>query len=149
MMEVTLTIHEQTPRMVAVDSPEFVIGRAADCDLRLANPLVSRRHCMLTMQDGRVYVRDLNSSNGTGLNNQVLAGERPLHNGDELWVGATPVGVRIREDGKFAALVDEVFRTLWWAGSGPGEPRDGPGKRRARWKADTRPTGRRASGGRT
>ena len=96
-MKVTLTIPEGRKRTVPVASPEFVIGRAADCDLQLKSPLVSRRHCELTIQDGRIYVRDLQSSNGTGVNNQIVMGERPLHNGDRLWVAATPIEVRILE----------------------------------------------------
>ena len=95
-MKVTLTIHEGRQRTVAVDSPEFLIGRASDCHLQLDSPLISRHHCALTVQDGRMYVRDLKSSNGTGLNNQPVVGERPLHNDDELWVAATPIKVRIQ-----------------------------------------------------
>lgn len=112
-MKVTLTVLEHRPRTVAVDSPNFVIGRAADCDLRLTSPLVSRHHCMLSKEDDRVYVRDLQSSNGTGLNNRAIEGQRPLHNGDKLWVAATPIRIVIREDRRMTAIVDEVFRTLW------------------------------------
>lgn len=110
-MKVTLTVSEGTPRTVVIDSPEFLIGRAADCDLKLQNPMVSRHHCILTIQDGHVFVRDLNSINGTGVNNQVLVGERLLRDGDHLWVAATPVEVRIHSDR--AAWVQQVFRTIW------------------------------------
>lgn len=97
-MEVTLKITDEWPRTVAVDLPEFVIGRDEDCDLQIKSPLVSRHHCALVMQDGRLYVRDLQSRNGTGLNNQVLVGQRQLHDGDRLWVAATPIEVWIRGD---------------------------------------------------
>jgi pSer/pThr/pTyr-binding forkhead associated (FHA) protein len=60
-MKVTLTISEGSRRAVVVDSPEFLIGRAADCDPRLRNPWISRHHCLLTIQDGQVFVRDLRS----------------------------------------------------------------------------------------
>jgi len=114
-MKVTLTTDEVWPRTVAVTSREFVIGRAADCDLRLQSPLVSRHHCMVTEQDGRLFVRDLGSSNGTGLNNQPLIGERLLHHQDELWVAATPVKVHIQRDRSVAGMVHrlrEVFHLL-------------------------------------
>ncbi|MCL4205004.1 MAG: FHA domain-containing protein [Pirellulaceae bacterium] len=97
-MKVTLTVSEGNPRAVVVDSPEFLIGRAADCDLRLRNPWISRHHCLLTIQDDQVFVRDLRSINGTGVNNQVLVGERPLRDGDDLWLAATPIRVRIQSD---------------------------------------------------
>ena len=110
-MKATLTVCEGRPRTVILDSPEFLIGRAADCDLKLQNPLVSRHHCALTIQDGHIYVRDLQSINGTGVNNQVLVGELPLRDGDRLWVAATLIEVSIQNDR--AAWADKVFRTLW------------------------------------
>lgn len=111
-MEVTLRINEGTPRTVLVDKPEFVIGRAADCDLTLASCLVSRRHCALTIRDDGVYVRDLESSNGTGLNNMVLVGRKRLHAGDRLWVAATPIEVHIRRDQPVATQVAGFIRKM-------------------------------------
>lgn len=110
-MKITLTVSEGRPRAVVVESSEFLIGRAADCDLKLENPMVSRHHCVLTIQDGDLFVRDLKSSNGTGVNNQVIVGERLLHDGDHLWVAATPIDVRIQSDR--ASWVDQVFQSLW------------------------------------
>lgn len=118
-MKVTLMISEGRRRTVAVESPEFMIGRASDCDLQRQSPLVSRRHCALTVQDGRVYVRDLQSSNGTGLNNQAVVGERLLHDKDELWVAATPIRVRIQRSRNGVGLAAKVLRTLWPATGRP------------------------------
>ncbi len=42
-----------------------VVGRGHDAGLRLAHPLVSRRHCEITEKDGLLHVRDLGSLNGT------------------------------------------------------------------------------------
>ncbi len=109
-MKVTLTVSEGRPRTVVVNSPEFVIGRASDCDLKLENQMVSRHHCALTIQDGHIYVRDLQSSNGTSVNDQGLVGDRPLRDGDRLWVAATPIKVNIQNDR--AAWVARVFQTL-------------------------------------
>lgn len=41
-----------------------VAGRAPDCDVCLPSKRVSRRHCVFTLSDGRVFVRDLGSHNG-------------------------------------------------------------------------------------
>jgi pSer/pThr/pTyr-binding forkhead associated (FHA) protein len=109
-MRVTLTVSDGMTRSVVVDSPEFVIGRATDCDLMLPSPMVSRHHCILTIQDDHLFVRDLQSSNGTGINSDVLVGERPLHDGDHLWVAATPIAVQI--ENHRAKWLDRVFQTL-------------------------------------
>ena len=50
-----------------------VIGRAADCQVRLALPEISRKHCQLTFKNGQVLLRDLGSSNGTRLNGKPIA----------------------------------------------------------------------------
>ncbi len=111
-MEVLLRVCEANPRIVSVDRPEFVIGRAEDCDLTLANPLVSRHHCVLTIRNGDVFVRDLESSNGTGLNNRVLRGPTPLHEGDTLWVAVTPVEIHIRQRPKVPMRGVAMLRKL-------------------------------------
>lgn len=95
-MKVTLKTSAAGQRHeVPVDAAEFVIGRAGDCDLQIQHPLVSRHHCVLTIEEDGVFVRDLQSSNGTGVNNQPLVGPRRIRDGDTLWVAATPVVVRV------------------------------------------------------
>src|SRR5690349_5012336 len=50
------------------------IGRAPEAGLALVHPLVSRRHAELSLQEGRLVVADLNSSNGTVVNDEQLVG---------------------------------------------------------------------------
>jgi predicted component of type VI protein secretion system len=61
-----------------------VLGRHSSCDHCLPDPAISRRHCAFTVCEGRVWVRDLGSLNGTQLNGQPLAGARALSDGDRL-----------------------------------------------------------------
>lgn len=94
-MKVVLTVRETYSRSVTVERPRFLIGRGDDCDLRLNNKLISRHHCLLSVRDGVIYVRDLQTRNGTGLNNRAVVGECVLQHGDVIWVAATPIGVSI------------------------------------------------------
>jgi len=71
----------------AVSSPRFVIGRAADCDLQLSHPTVSRRHCEITQCEEDLTIRDLGSSNGTYLNGHLVTHEQLLRDGDKLTLG--------------------------------------------------------------
>lgn len=63
------------------------IGRELDCDVRVSDPDVSRKHCELQMRDGQLFVVDLNSQNGTFVNDKPVQTESPLHPGDHLRVG--------------------------------------------------------------
>lgn len=61
---------------------ETVIGRAPDCDVHLDDSLVSGRHACLRRRDGRWFIEDLDSTNGTLLNQQPLEGVQPIEYGD-------------------------------------------------------------------
>ena len=54
-----------------IDGQTYIIGRKGDIYLEdhiyINSPTVSRRHATLKIKNGRVYLRDLNSSNGTYL----------------------------------------------------------------------------------
>jgi pSer/pThr/pTyr-binding forkhead associated (FHA) protein len=80
--------------------PEFLIGRSADCHVRLPSGFVSRHHCGVVVDDDAraVRIRDLGSQNGTFVNNERVKGTRPLHDGDKLVVGFIPFEVHIPAD---------------------------------------------------
>jgi pSer/pThr/pTyr-binding forkhead associated (FHA) protein len=78
--------------------PEYIIGRAQDCDLQVASRFVSRHHCELIV-DRRAHivrVRDLGSQNGTYVNEGPVINDRELHDGDKLIVGCIPFEIHIR-----------------------------------------------------
>ena len=66
---------------------KFLIGRHEECDLRPSSDSVSRRHCVITVKDGEVYIRDLNSRNGTVVNGNKITDKTFLKMGDDLQVG--------------------------------------------------------------
>jgi pSer/pThr/pTyr-binding forkhead associated (FHA) protein len=74
-------------REIEVQRSKFVIGRADDCDLRPASPAVSRRHCALIVESGRVRLQDLGTANGTLVNGQRIDGECDLASGDRITIG--------------------------------------------------------------
>ncbi len=59
------------------------IGRGPDCGLVLDEPEMSRRHAMIEVTPGEIYLRDLGSSNGTFVNG-VQVRDAVLHPGDQL-----------------------------------------------------------------
>ena len=74
-------------RLIAINVPEFVIGRGETAHLRPQSDLVSRAHCSVLVADGKVVLRDLGSRNGTFLNDERLEGEQQVTIGDLFRVG--------------------------------------------------------------
>lgn len=64
-----------------------VIGRGREATLTLPHPLVSRRHCEIVEKDGRLFVRDLGSLNGTYVNNKRIEKIEPLDPNQLLTLG--------------------------------------------------------------
>lgn len=89
-MKVVLELQDQPSNIKKVTvRHDIVIGRGAECNLRLSAPQVSRRHCFLRIGSGGAFVSDLDSSNGTTVNGDKLtSGKRyPLKNGAILTIG--------------------------------------------------------------
>lgn len=69
---------------------ELTIGRAPGCDVATGYDIYSSTtHARLFQQDGRVYVEDLGSTNGTFVNSERIAKPTRLGRGDLLQVGGT------------------------------------------------------------
>lgn len=83
---------------VRVLTPRFTIGRADDCDLRLACPLVSRHHCELLLDGTHLAISDNHSKNGTFVNGQRIVGLHELQTGDVVGVGLRRLAVQIETD---------------------------------------------------
>jgi pSer/pThr/pTyr-binding forkhead associated (FHA) protein len=63
------------------------VGRHDECQLRIGSSQVSRKHCQLFEQNGRLLVIDLGSSNGTFVNGKKIEGTQVLKPGDVLGLG--------------------------------------------------------------
>ena len=73
----------QTWRTV-IDTLPLTVGRLPECDLLLFSSGVSHRHAELLRREGRLWVRDLGSTNGTRVNHELVTEPKPLTEGDVL-----------------------------------------------------------------
>jgi predicted component of type VI protein secretion system len=80
-----------------------VIGRRDDCDLRIPLPMVSRRHCVLSVNGKAVELRDLGSRGGTFVNGQRVEDSTAIKAGDYIRIG--PLTFVCQIDGKPAKIV--------------------------------------------
>jgi pSer/pThr/pTyr-binding forkhead associated (FHA) protein len=88
----------QEGKVLPIALSQFVIGRDPQCHLRPASPMISKRHCALVQRDGKVFVQDFGSTNGTAVNDQLVKDEIELHNGDKLKIGPLHFEVRIVQE---------------------------------------------------
>jgi len=68
------------------DMQEFIIGRDKNCQLSIASDVVSRKHCVCEKKWGGITMRDLNSKNGTLVNNTTIE-EKLLKDTDMITLG--------------------------------------------------------------
>src|SRR5262245_27450510 len=69
-----------------LEKEQTSVGRSPDCDVFLDDVTVSRRHALVVRRDGRFFIEDKGSLNGTFLNRRRIE-SGPLEDGDELQIG--------------------------------------------------------------
>jgi diguanylate cyclase (GGDEF)-like protein len=98
-------------RVVTLDQKdEYVIGRSRSVDIRIDDTGVSREHCRIMKREGRVFVQDLQSRNGTLLNGTPIVCV-PLTAGDRLQLGSNAV----LQYGVLDEAEDTLLRNLYEA----------------------------------
>jgi serine phosphatase RsbU (regulator of sigma subunit)/pSer/pThr/pTyr-binding forkhead associated (FHA) protein len=93
-MELILRKPDGSNERLAAESARVEIGRARECQVAVADPMLSRRHAVLYEDgEGRWWVEDLGSRNGTWLNGSRVEGAQRLGNGDLIEVGGSRLTV--------------------------------------------------------
>ena len=63
------------------------LGRHGDNDIVIKDPYVSKQHFQIIKDEGKFYLEDLNSANGTSLNGGKVLDVVKLKNGDIIKIG--------------------------------------------------------------
>ncbi|MCB1629298.1 MAG: FHA domain-containing protein, partial [Xanthomonadales bacterium] len=84
-----IVLHEGQERRFRLDRPSSLLGQATDCDVRLIDPTVSRRHARISRAGDDWLFEDLGSTNGSFVDGQRIEQARvavgqPLRLGDVL-----------------------------------------------------------------
>lgn len=98
-MKLALTINNNKNEDVQIPLPSerCVIGRNADCDVRLPDASVSNHHAELVFTKDRCFIEDLQSTNGTYVNKRrVMRAE--LRDGDSVAIGRQLLTVQLTAD---------------------------------------------------
>jgi two-component system, cell cycle response regulator len=83
-------VNINTATRYVLDSPSTTIGRDPENKLVIPDDeYCSADHARIYWDQGKLMLEDLNSSNGTAVNDQILHGTRPLAPGDVIKFGRT------------------------------------------------------------
>ncbi len=84
-MAVLRAVKGLTPGQIfPLERPTAILGRHPNCDIVLEQKAVSRQHARILRIDGKHYIEDLRSRNGTFVNDQLVQGRRLLRDGDRV-----------------------------------------------------------------
>lgn len=83
---------------------ENSVGRDLDADVLLTNESVSRRHAVLTLVDGAIWLEDRGSKNGTYVDGQRISGKVRLTPQSHIAFGAAGATIIVRKRSSTKAL---------------------------------------------
>lgn len=91
----------QKPIVLSVDGKErrfhiteIILGRDPACDFPLIDDAISLRHCKLIFHHNQWWVEDLDSTNGSYLNDSLIKAPIVLTNGDLLKLGHIAISIK-------------------------------------------------------
>jgi pSer/pThr/pTyr-binding forkhead associated (FHA) protein len=88
-------VEQDTGQAFPLESEPVTIGRDSDNTFILSDPQASRHHAEIVRQDGQWVILDLESANGTFVNEQQISGPQALDSGDTIRVGQTVLQVEL------------------------------------------------------
>jgi len=101
---------EESDMTIEVESSGQLLGRHSEADVRLPTPDVSRKHCRFVYREGEWIVLDLDSLNGTFVNDESIR-QSVLRVGDVLRVGNFRFVVEIgAQTVPKSSLAERIFR---------------------------------------
>lgn len=108
-----VVIYSQEPGMLGrrfvLDHEPIGVGRGADSEIVLEGDSVSRRHAYFARRGSNWYVTDANSTNGTYVNEDQIAGEVLLANADRVKIGPSILKFLSGADAE-AKYHEEIYR---------------------------------------
>src|SRR4051794_2008593 len=70
--------------ILSLDGDKFIMGRNPDCGIVIPVTSVSREHAQILRIQGKYFIEDKQSRNGTFVNNQAINARTPLKNNDRI-----------------------------------------------------------------
>ncbi|MBX3729653.1 MAG: FHA domain-containing protein [Candidatus Sumerlaeia bacterium] len=110
-MCISVSGRNRQPTTYVFDKPEIRLGRSSKNDVRFdpeSDGAVSRHHAVIRRDpaDGAYYLRDLDSTQGTYVNDVAITGEVTLHSRDSVVLGINGPRLRISYEANDASTIE-------------------------------------------
>jgi pSer/pThr/pTyr-binding forkhead associated (FHA) protein len=86
MLKIVLMLKNTELKTLETDKDTITIGRNHNSDIQINNLGVSKKHAAITCENGSYFIEDLNSTNGTLLNNEQIT-KAGLSGNDVITIG--------------------------------------------------------------
>jgi pilus assembly protein CpaF len=86
MIRLSIAERSGQPKLFTFPKDDITIGRAQGNDVILPRNNISKRHTRVFRRQGKLVVRDLDSTNGTFLNGRRIHDDEVLHAGDRIFL---------------------------------------------------------------
>lgn len=94
--QLTIRQPDGSTQTLSLPAKPVIIGKAPECDLTIQDGAISRRHAQIERRDGKVFVKDLNSLNGTFVNDRKIGDQdQELKDGDKIGLGRTKIELHL------------------------------------------------------
>jgi pSer/pThr/pTyr-binding forkhead associated (FHA) protein len=78
-------VHQGAEREVVVEQGETIIGRDPNNPIAIRDPMASRQHAKITLENGEFWIEDMKSLNGTRVNGEIITRHK-LASNDQIKV---------------------------------------------------------------
>src|SRR5471032_1831894 len=109
MAKLVIQNQGMTGRACELHTDRTTVGRVEDNTFQIADASVSSHHCEVHLRGGEVFIRDLNSTNGTFINDAKIT-ESVLKPGQSLRLGQ--VELKLEAEGAAASAKKQVDSTM-------------------------------------
>ncbi|RME61849.1 MAG: FHA domain-containing protein [Candidatus Dadabacteria bacterium] len=85
-----------------------LVGRSGDCHIRIDVADVSSKHAAVTYEDGRFWIEDLGSTNGTFVNGEQVSGKREVAPMTPIRLGQESIIICVRNEEELGASLQKA-----------------------------------------